>query len=457
MSKASTIPVKPPRLGPSTRIFDKSIFVPLFLCAYAILIQPLLVRIETGFLVGGKWTAAQYQIINAPRVDHKIILAAITAVSILLAIRNWPKLTLPLHIICLFVWVFYAGASVLWAFKPEISSIRFFQQTMIIMSIVLPALLANRTVDMMRGVFLCFALALIVNVFFVLNQTPMIFGVEDGRSGYVGYFVFKGELGEVAAVAFLLALHELLFPGWRRVLGVIVIGIAIYLIDASASRGSLVIALAAPLLAVIILFIAKKMRTSIPILLLSVVAFYAVLSSLAGNLINRISWYMYGNYTLSGRTLIWDFVNYEIARKPLFGWGYESFWLVGPDAPSIVDAPGWIKLMPCGHSGYLDTIVTNGYVGLVFLVIFLLTTLHAIGRVAGQEPTRGWLLLSVALYVILTNFIETAWMRGYNTLWLMSLFTAAETARYCQSPLPLSKRMHRTSEKPLQVRRLPQS
>ena len=47
---------------------------------------------------------------------------------------------------------------------------------MIIISIVFPVLLAARTADVMYGVFLCFVFALIVNVFFVLNQAPMNIG-----------------------------------------------------------------------------------------------------------------------------------------------------------------------------------------------------------------------------------------------------------------------------------------
>lgn len=54
---------------------------------------------------------------------------------------------------------------------------------------------------------------------------------------------------------------------------------------------------------------------------------------------------LYGDSTFTGRTIIWDFANMQIAKKPLLGWGYQSFWLVGPDAPSIVEAPGWVKDM----------------------------------------------------------------------------------------------------------------
>ena len=62
----------------------------------------------------------------------------------------------------------------LWAFKPELSLTRFVLEVMIVTSIVLPAMLADRTADMMRGVFLCFAFASILNVFVVLGQTPII-------------------------------------------------------------------------------------------------------------------------------------------------------------------------------------------------------------------------------------------------------------------------------------------
>src|SRR5262249_23624571 len=128
------------------------------------------------------------------------------------------------------------------------------------------------------------------------------------------------------------------------------------------------------------------------------------------------------------------FVNFEIGRRPLFGWGYQSFWLVGPDGPSIVDAPGWIRTMPSAHNGYLDTVLDTGYVGLALFVIFIFATLHALTRVVDREPARAWLLLSLALFIILTNFIETTWMRGADILWFMFAVVAAEAGRYWQRP-----------------------
>ena len=89
------------------------------------------------------------------------------AISIILVVQKRSRLTLPPHIVYLVAYLAFAGASVLWAFSPEQSFIRYVQQVMIITSVVLPAMLAGRTADMTRALFLCFSFALILNCFFV--------------------------------------------------------------------------------------------------------------------------------------------------------------------------------------------------------------------------------------------------------------------------------------------------
>ena len=205
--------------------------------------------------------AEMQSLLTTPRLENKIFWPTLAAISVLLAVRNrlvlldllgLPTSSVSSHILRLLE---QASCGLL---NRNLVSLDF-SQAMIIISIVLPAMLADRTADMMRGVFLCFAFALIVNVFVVLGQTP------DNRLywrdiGYPGYFTFKGILGECAAIAFLLSLHEMLYPGWRRVLGVIVIVIATWLMFVSQSKGSLGFAILAPLLAALTLFIARKMR-----------------------------------------------------------------------------------------------------------------------------------------------------------------------------------------------------
>jgi exopolysaccharide production protein ExoQ len=40
-------------------------------------------------------------------------------------------------------------------------------------------------------------------------------------------------------------------------------------------------------------------------------------------------------------------------------------------------------------------------------------------------------VLSLALYVIFWNYLESLWMRGFEFLWVVFLVVAADISRYC--------------------------
>jgi exopolysaccharide production protein ExoQ len=440
MSKASTHSLKSGRPKSSVSTFDICAMVPVLACAYSVVIQPL---IYFNFP-----PAPGLQGLLESRTENRIFWPALAAISIVLAVRyrsRVGRLALPPNIIWLLVYAGFAGASVSWAFKPELSLIRFVQEAMVLTAIILPAMLAARTADIMRGVFLCFACAVIVNALLIPGgrETTAMYGSTQVEIGYPGYFSFKGLLGECAAIAFLLSLHEMLYPGGRRALGIIIAVIAIVLLFLSSSKTALGLAILAPFLAGLTLISCRTFRVSPAILLMALVLCYVVGSNLSGFTMERVSYMLTGDASFTGRTTIWYFAESEIARNPFLGWGYQSFWLVGPDAPSIVDAPGWVKMMPNSHSGYYDTMLELGYAGLALLLGFILATLHVIGRVADRNRARGWLLLSVALFIVIYNFLETLWMRAFDMLWVVFVIAAVEAARHWQPALlkgPLLKR-----------------
>src|SRR5271166_964326 len=427
--------------GPTPKaMIEKFAILPISACVFALIVAPLLIFLTDLQTLERSTLAAE------ARPENRIFWPAVAAISVILAVQNRSRLgrlTWPPHIICLLAYLAFAGASVLWAFSPNSSFTRFVQEAMIVTSIVLPAMLAARTADMMRGLFLCFAFALMLNVIFVLrgSSTIVMYGSTLVNIGYQGYFEGKNYLGECAAVAFLLSMHEMLYPGWRRALGIIVVVIAIFLVYLSDSKTALGLALICPFLAGLTLIVRKITRFSPAIILLSIPLCFELLSSVSNFNFERISYLLYGDSTLTGRTVIWDFANYEIGRSPLVGWGYRSFWLV-PDSPSL-EAPGWIKMMPNAHNGYVDTKLEMGYVGLALLVVFIIATLHAIGRVADRDPARARLVLSLALFIILYNFFESLWMRGCEFLWVVFVILAAEIGRYW-GPFPLGRAAYRS-------------
>ena len=412
--------------GPTPKaIIDKFAIVPISACVFALIVDPLLIFFTDFQTLHRAVEAAE------ARPGPRFFWPAIAVISVLLAVQNRSRLTLPPLIICLLAYLTFAGASVLWAFSPEHSSVRYLQQTMIVTSIVLPVLLAARTVDMMRALFLCFAFSLILNLLCVFggSATVVSYGSQLVNIGYQGYFNGKNYLGECAAVAFLLSIHEMLHRGWRRAFGAVVALIAILLVFLSDSKTAFGLALICPFLAALTLLARKVTRISVAIILLTIPFCFILFSEVThSSLFSRISYILYHDSTLTGRTIIWDFAESEIGMRPVSGWGYQSFWLV-PNSPSL-EGPGWVKMMPNAHNGYYDTMLETGYIGLALLLIFIVATLHAVGRVADRDPRRARVMLSLALFIILYNFFESLWMRGFEFLWVVFLILVAEIGRY---------------------------
>jgi exopolysaccharide production protein ExoQ len=427
------------RPGVSTPRIDKCAMVAFSVCAFALIVDPVLIFLATG--------GQRPPEIMAPRLVPRFFWPTMAVISVLLGVQNrtrFSKLTWPPHIICLLLYLAFAGASVLWAFSPDRSFARYTQQVMVITSIFLPVMLTDRTVDIMRGLFLCFAFSLMLNLLFVLGGSVTIaqYGSRAVDIGYEGYFLGKNYLGECAVLALLLALDETRHRGWRRAFGTIVVVIAILLTFLSDSKTALGLALVVPFLARFTLIVRKITRISPAIILLCIPLCYIVISSVSHFNMNRVSYMLYGDSTLTGRTVIWDFVQHEIDRRSLVGWGYQSFWFV-PGSPALTEAPGWVKLMPNAHNGYYDTTLEMGHIGLILLLVFILATLHAIGRVADRDPARARLLLTLALFIICYNYFESLWMRGYEFLWVIFVFVAVDISRYWQ-PVPLRRTAYRS-------------
>ena len=422
------------RANPPRPVIDHCSLVAIAACGFALIASPLLIRMYPG----------DFHALDA-RPENRVFWPAMAAVAIGVTARHqsrFAKLVWPPHLVFMAALAALAGSSVLWAFSPERSSVRFVQQAMIIVSVVLPTLLAGRRSDALWGLFLLFAVSLGLNLVFVLNGsvTTALYSSGLVNIGYEGYFEGKNYLGECAAVGMLLALHQMGQHGWRRLSGAVVLVLAAALVYLSDSKTALGLATASPILAWLTLAVRKATRMSPAIILAAMPVAYFAVSSVSRFDLNHLAYLIYGDSTLTGRTIIWDFAQYEIGRRPVLGWGYQSFWLV-PNSPSVSDAPGWVSMMPNAHNGYYDALLEMGYVGLAVLLAFILATLHAVGRVANRDPARAWLVLSLLLFIIFYNYFESLWMRGFEFLWVTFVLVAADVARYWQ---PVPRAAHRS-------------
>ena len=386
---------------------------------------------------------------------NRIFWPGLTAIAMVIALQNISRLRqmhwAP-HLVFLVAYLCLAGASVLWAINPEVTLKRFVRQVLIVTPFVLPAMLVFRPPDLLRVAFLCFAGAAILNLYFVFENSPALVLSLDG---YSGYFNGKNALGQFAAAASLLALHEVCYPGYRRLFGIFIVIVSITLLFWANSKTAIGLTFVMPFLAFLVLSASRLTRTSPAILLALIPVGYFVITKVTGITFSRISYMIYGDPTFTGRTIIWSFTDYEISLKPLLGWGYKSFWLSGGGGKSAVTAPGWVPewvaTMPHSHDGYRDVLLETGYAGLTILLCFIFATVHAIGHVAVREPRRAWGLLTIALFVISANFMESLWFRGTEFLWMLFLIVAAEAARSRRPSATPSDKQRRRTAQPVRV------
>jgi len=407
-----------PRRAVSDERLDKfAVIVPVAACFFACVVSPLILLVVGG---GDLQTV---------RPENRVVwpILATAALALAALYRSRPNgLAITPQMAALMIYLALAATSVFWAFSPQYAFKRFVQQLMIVASIVVPTMLAGRMAELMRGMFLCFAFAALLNLAFV-------FGRPTTEIGHPGYFASKNQLGELAAMTLFFSLWEARWRGARRAFAIFMIGVALFLLVAGHSKTSLGLVVFTPAVAAFVLAASMATRISAAIVLVYLSAVgalcYVAASVVFSFNVDDVSLFLFGDPSFTGRTTIWAFATGMIAQRPLLGWGYQSFWLVGPDAPSVLQAPGWVADMPHAHDGYLDTMLETGVVGLAVLVAFLLATVHAIGGVAKREPMHAWLALSLVLFIMITNGLETTWLHGFDPLWLVFLVIAAEPRR----------------------------
>ncbi len=117
-------------------------------------------------------------------------------------------------------------------------------------------------------------------------------------------------------------------------------------------------------------------------------ALYALFFQSSGTLIASVG----RNPTLTGRTDIWQAV-VSIPNHPLFGAGYESFWL-GSRLQEMWEAFPGLQLNEA-HNGYIEILLTLGWIGVVLLGILIATGYRNVIRCYRRDPDIGSLRVSV--------------------------------------------------------------
>jgi exopolysaccharide production protein ExoQ len=126
--------------------------------------------------------------------------------------------------------------------------------------------------------------------------------------------------------------------------------------------------------------------------------------------------------TLTDRTILWEDLLKQ-KTNPIFGVGFESFWLGADRLARLHEGRSWQPNE--AHNGYLEIYLDLGVVGLFMLVGLLIATFRKICRGLLTNFHFGRFRLGLFAAVVLNNWTEVTF-RGPHPIWLLFYIIAME-------------------------------
>lgn len=320
--------------------------------------------------------------------------------------------------------------SATWAVEPGISLRRAVLQVMVIFCVVAAVGGSRSTRQCLRLLYASMAIAMVVHL-----SAVALPGTFDWQGDFRGVFDDKNGLGAVAAIAILLggAIRPDLTTRLQRRLNLVYLGGWLIIVALAHSKTSLGMVVIIPSVVLGLHLVARSTKLGIGIYL-------TVLPMIIAAALTFVIWGMgippmrllgmiSPDATFTGRTDIWMFVLDSLNGHWLLGYGYQSFWNVGPSSPNLKAAQPFIRLLNQAHNGYLDVLLSIGAVGLALVLATIVQGFAAASRVRESDPTvyrTAWVLI---IFAMLHNGTETSLVRGYAPTWLFLLFALALAAR----------------------------
>ena len=124
--------------------------------------------------------------------------------------------------------------------------------------------------------------------------------------------------------------------------------------------------------------------------------------------------------SFTGRTDIWQIALDGIRSKPVFGYGYDSFWGTENLVFGFREVTSWAVGAPAAHNSYLDVALSGGVVGLVLTLLWLVVLptrdLSAATARNGRTPLTR-LFTRIWIFCLLLGCMESFFLATNGGVW----------------------------------------
>ncbi len=123
--------------------------------------------------------------------------------------------------------------------------------------------------------------------------------------------------------------------------------------------------------------------------------------------------------TMTDRTYIWSDVYAAAARNPMFGVGFGGFWI--GRLVNIGWASSYTWVLGQAHSGYVDTYLQLGFVGIFLLACVLFVTLPKLLASMAEDFDFACFRITLLITIIYVNITESTYLRGDHQFWFIMM------------------------------------
>jgi O-antigen ligase len=133
------------------------------------------------------------------------------------------------------------------------------------------------------------------------------------------------------------------------------------------------------------------------------------------------------DYSLTGRSGIWHAVWRAIQAHPWLGWGFDAFWDSKERAFEIARAARTVT--PHAHDGFLDLLLSLGFVGLaIFVVAFAVVWRRALVLLREADGRAALFPFAYLSYLVLYNLTESSLLGSRAFEWIVFVAVAGALA-----------------------------
>jgi O-antigen ligase len=334
----------------------------------------------------------------------------------------------------LFALLAFMALSIAWSGYPYISFKRFVKvigaSALALVVLTDPRPAAALLTLLRYTLYLHLPLSIICNKYF--RHLSVQFGWDGGNEMWQGLATSKNTLGQVAMLGFVYFLWEVhrewRTRGWRNPhLGYLLM--AAWLLKGSDDGLSLTSLAVCVFASVTFLRLQHLRRQGRPVAPFARQVFAATLALATLVYLHGIYFFdkdsIFGavittfgrDITLTGRTDIWGGA-YDAARGSFFGGiGYGGFW-IGREA-NIAWNANMTWVLGQAHSGYVDTFLQLGSVGIILMLGLIVSTFRRLLATEQQDFDFFAFRLTLLLTITFINITESTFLRGEHHLWFL--------------------------------------